>query len=552
MRTVFTTEDIKNIVENIFNGNLKQYKLSNGEIQYNNPNSEKIILVNENSGEQEEKDIAEYLNISFYNWKQRLVEKGEESIDTNPQLSVFEDWLQSLNFSMDESYALVERIDEEVTASQDIDSATITGKITFLVQTNKISNLDYYLTKVRNSFLGNPQDIQNSYGDIIKAYILIGSLIYEQEPIMTQLGECVIVSSNFRISYLANAQTYNDTKVEISLDGDDYYTEDGQIVDQQGFSGSTKYLEMPITKYTWQNIFTSNAVPTVARPDLTGFISTSLSCAKTLSFYDYNKELTKKFNELFWTMSCIRKDGQLRSVGDVNIPVFIRITNGGHTYVFKDVIDNMEKVITNNDFNICSITLKGWGKDIEGERRPHIEVLLNPDEGTGDTLRYIVYQGEGFEFPPAPFVRSGYYLRGFNAKSTPTAGAVTIGIIYPVGFEMSYEKLQAQYKTYGDGKGKIEYFADWVAGEIPQCSVTIGEGIEILKTNKPITDNGNGNYTMELYTKLELSWDTERYKIKSEGFLDLTDGEGRLGSVTKRYAVVYEEVASLELEPITA
>ena len=68
---------------------------------------------------------------------------------------------------MNESYGLVEKIDEEVTASQDIDSSIITGKVTFLIQTDKVKNLDYYVTKIRNKYLGVPQDIQKSYSDIL-------------------------------------------------------------------------------------------------------------------------------------------------------------------------------------------------------------------------------------------------------------------------------------------------------------------------------------------------------------------------------------------------
>lgn len=356
MRTIFTIEDVKNIINNIFNGNLWEHKYSNGEIAYNNPNSEKILLIDEDNGTQTEKDIAEYLNIKFYNWKQRLVEKANDELESAP-LSVFEDWVQSLNFSMNESYALVERIDEEVTASQDIDSATYMGKITFLIQTDKIKNLDYYITKVRNKFLGVPQEIQNSYGDIVKAFIMIGALTYDQEPFTMQLGECVIVSLNFRISYLANALTYSDTEIQISLNGDDTYDVDGNIV------GETKYLTMPITRSTFQNIFVSNPLPTTERPDLTGFVATSLSTAKTFSFFDYiNKELTMQFNDLFWSCSAHRINGKLTQVKDVNIPVFIRIKSNGNTYVYKDMIDNMQKNLTNNDFNISSITTKGWGK----------------------------------------------------------------------------------------------------------------------------------------------------------------------------------------------
>ena len=351
MRTLFTSYDIKEIVKRIFNGNLELHRASNSTIAYENANSEKILLIDED-GEQTEKDIAEYLNIKFYSWKNRLIEKGSDT----ETLTLYDDWIQSLNLSMNESYSLVELIDEEVTASQDIDSATKIGRITFIIQTDKISNLDYYISKIRNHYLGNPQDIQNSYGDIIKAYITLGTLVYDEEPSTIQLGECVKVSCNFRITYLNNALSYNDTEIAISLDGDDTYDENGDVV------GTSNYLTMPITKLTWQNIFTTRALPTAERPDLTGYLATALSNVKTLSFYDFNKELSMKFNDLFWRCSCFRYDGILETQKDVNIPIYVRIKSNNHYYVFKDVIDQMQKTITNNDFNISSITLKGWGK----------------------------------------------------------------------------------------------------------------------------------------------------------------------------------------------
>lgn len=355
MRTIFTITDLKNIVDTIFNGNLWQSKYSNGAIAYTNSNSEPILLTDED-GNATEKDIAQYLNIKFYSWKERLVEKDNSHNNDTPY-SVFEDWVESLNFSMDEAYALVEKIDEEVTASQDIDSATITGKITFLIQSNKVANLDYYISKIRNNFLGVPQDIQNSFGDIIKAYIMIGALNYDQEPFMTQLGEAMVVSMNFRIAYLADALSWGDNKIEISFDGDDEYN-DGAIV------GTTKYLEMPITKATFQAIFTSDPVPTAVRPDLTGFVAKAVSLVKTFTFYDFNKPLSMRINDLFWRTGATKIDGVIVAAGTypVNIPVYIRITSNGHFYVYRDMIDNMQKSLTNNDFNISSITLKGWGK----------------------------------------------------------------------------------------------------------------------------------------------------------------------------------------------
>lgn len=355
MKTNFTIEDVKNIIEQIFNGNLWASKASKGTIPYKNPNSEKIVLIDEDTGLETEADLAEYLNIKFYNWKQRVVEKNINDLD-NPPVTVFEDWLASLNLSLNEAYALVEKIDEEVVTSPDIDSSTIMGKVTFLIQTNKIKNLDYYVTKVRNAFLGIPQDIQNSYGDMIKAFIMIGALTYDQEPFTNQLGECVLVSLNFRISYMADALVYTDSQIAISLTGDDTYDESGNIV------GETKFLTMPITKATFQNIFTASPLPTINRPDLTGFVATAISTAKTFSFFDFNKELTMQFNDLFWSLPAYRINGVLTNVREVNVPVYIKVTSNGKSYVYKDVIENMQKSLTNNDFNISSITVKGWGK----------------------------------------------------------------------------------------------------------------------------------------------------------------------------------------------
>lgn len=363
MRTNFTLEDIKNIIDDIFNGNLWASKASDGKIPYANPNSEKILLIDEYDNTKTEIDLAEYLNITFYSWKQRVVETGSNNFD-DKKFEVFEEWVDSLNFSMNQTYALVEKLDEEMTTSQDIDSATITGKITFLVQADKIKNLDYYTGKLRNKLLGVTNDIQNAYGDVLKAFINIGAIIYEQEPIMTQFGECIICSLNYRVSYLADAYVYKDAEIQISLDGDDLYNENGEIVDIFNVPTETKYLTMPITKATFQNIFTSNALPLASRPDMTGIMNTALTQALTISFFDFNKELTNQFNELFWRYPAYRVDGKISSVQEVNIPIYLRVKSANHSYVYKYVISNMQKSMTNNDFNVSSITLKTWGKNI--------------------------------------------------------------------------------------------------------------------------------------------------------------------------------------------
>ena len=353
MRTNFTAEDFTAVIRNMFNGNLDAHKQSN--VEYVNTNSEDIVITNIDTNESKTEDLAKYLNIDFYSWKQRLLEK-ENGIEEDGGLTMYESWLKSLNYSINEAYALVEMTNDEVTASQDIDNATKEGKITFIIQTNKVKNLDYYVNKLRNKYMGVPVSMTNEFGETLKAYILVGILIYEDEPTTLQFGECITASVGFRIAYLADADTYSDNEILFSFDGDDEYNEDGSI------KGTTKYLSVPITRATWQTIFKTDPVPRQARPDIVGFVASSISCVKTFSFYDFNKTLIKKINEAFWRSGAYRINGKLTERQDVNIPVYVKVVVGENSYVYQDIIDNIEKVITNSDFNITSMTLKGWGK----------------------------------------------------------------------------------------------------------------------------------------------------------------------------------------------
>lgn len=339
MRTIFTAEDTRFAIDSIFNGNLWKSKASNGATPYSNSNSELVSFVDEFGDPLGEKDLAEYLNIRFYSWKNRLVDKGVDGI------LPINAWIESLNNSMNEAYGLVEITNETSTASQDIDNAQIVGRITFIVQTNKVANLDYYVTKLRNKYLGLPIDYQNTFGDMLKCLVNIGILLYDGEPESMQLGECMTVSLNFSISYLADALTYADQKVSISLDG------------------GLNYHEMPLIQSTWQAIFTPSVVPRATRPDISGSINSACSTVISLSYYDWNNELAVELNHIFWSRCAIKiDDTAVTAAKNVNIPVHIKVQTPQHTYIYKDVITQMEKVIKNGEFNICSIGLRDFGK----------------------------------------------------------------------------------------------------------------------------------------------------------------------------------------------
>lgn len=337
-KTTITTYDLKIILDSIFNGNLRLSQESNGGVIYSNTNSEEIDLIDQEAGTTKQVDLAEYLNIYFYNWKQRLVQISDT------QIIDYDDFVQSLDLSLNQAYGLVEITDEEVVASQDIDSSTIRGRVSFLIQADKVNNLEYYTRKLRNEYLGRGETFINRYGQNIKSFILLGALIYDSEPQMTQIGEVISCSMGFTFTYLKEATSYDDYDFYLSVDG------------------GTTYLQMPITKITAQEIFTTQAVPTASRPDLTGQLCSAVSQTITLSYFDFNTALTQALDDIFWEMSAYSIDGVQTTVKEVNVPVFLKIVRNVKTYIYKLVITNMQKTLVNTDFNVSVLGLSTYGK----------------------------------------------------------------------------------------------------------------------------------------------------------------------------------------------
>ena len=330
-RSVFTNNDIKNIIYNCFA-----------------ENSEQILFVDE-SGTETKKDLLEYLNIDFYVWKNRVVSVDGQDLGVDA-------WVESLNYSLGKAYALVETTDCEVVASEDIDSATVTGRITFLIQSNKVSNLDYYVMKVRNAFLGNKQVLQNSFGDKVNAYINMGVLLYDENPETVQVGETVQVSLNFTIAYLTASLAYSDLEISLSLD--------------TNFLSATFY-KLPYIKATYQNIFQGQPYTSQIAPNRIGIVNTGVSQANTISFYLFNDNpIALSLNDKFWEVGAYAiKDLSQENPSytypasqQVNFPVWLKVKSNNKEYVYKDVITNMEMVVSNGDFIVVSISLKGGAK----------------------------------------------------------------------------------------------------------------------------------------------------------------------------------------------
>lgn len=343
-RVIFTSKDIRGIVEEIFNGNLRLTKLK-PNVVYANPNSEMVALYDEDTEDTSSVDLAKYLNLTFYTWKNRLVEVPRV---INTEISAYEAWIESLNESTTDSYGLVEILAEENVQSQDIDGGNITAQITFLVQTNKIENLEYYVSKLKNIYLGNPQDIQDVSSDHITAFIGLGALTYDTEPQTTPLGETIIASVKFSFNYIKNASTSADVHIKMLINPSNTEISFDNIA------------ELPYSKLTWQQIPSAYPVPKAVNPSETGFLVQTISTVKNFTFFDFpNNPTVQSFNQLLWKLGASTINGVNTTPYEVNIPVIIQVTTNGNTYKYQDVITQMQKVITNGDFTINSLSLKG-------------------------------------------------------------------------------------------------------------------------------------------------------------------------------------------------
>ena len=359
MRTNFTLEDAKRLIETIYNGNMAKFRATKGAIPYENENSETIMLYDEYGNKIGERDLAQYLNLHFYTWRNRVVDSED-----GRKIPV-DAWVQSLEESINDAYALVELTNVTSVASQDIDSATVTGRVTIIIQANKAANLDYYASKIRNTYLGDPQDYTNSIGDDLKMYHNLGIVLYDEEPSTMQLGECVTVSFNFTINYLNTAYSYKDIDISFSLGVDP----DELAENPFGY----KYNKLPITKASFVSQFTYEANPLVAHPDRAGVVNNALSTSWTIAFFDFKQPFMEELNHLFWEFGATKikvgANGEWSNttLADLNMPVFIKVkvpfSDMEYTYKYQFVITEMRKEVVNGDFTVCALSLKSRSMD---------------------------------------------------------------------------------------------------------------------------------------------------------------------------------------------
>lgn len=387
-KTVLTTNDLKNIIENIYAVPVP-LTLSDGE------------------GERETNSVDE-LDIGFYAWR--------EFVDNE------DSWSGTFANTLPRTIALVELTNCTVLPSPDIDSASITGRIEFLIDPAKAAILDYTTMSRRNELMGVPQHIQSNNGELLKAYINLGICLYEEEPQETPFGERLKVVVNFTIGYMTEAKGYNDydvkfgfyelgvffgvypyaaddwddfpSDVEINMFvrervGDEYVLQNGDYVEVRQTVGAetrsvyyiwdfveqewavkdTKFglsYSVPYSNANWQLTFAGQPASCQSTNNRVGVLNSSASMVVTFTMFDFNKDLNKRLNKIFWRTAAYKIGGVKQTATDVNIPILVSLTDeDGVECEYLMVVADMAKAFANADFTVTTITLKQWGKDAD-------------------------------------------------------------------------------------------------------------------------------------------------------------------------------------------
>lgn len=334
MKKQYTNYELMQIVKGIFND-------SNNDFS--------IKLKNDNADIIEVDSIIDYLNVEFYTFKKDL---KDFISGANDDINVLNHWISSLNNSMNATFGLVEVTNNAPLTSEDIDGGVVDGRVSIIVQADKISNLDYYITTLRNKYVGVFEDLISDNKEY-NAHIVISGLNYDTEPFRSVLGQVLLVSFDISIAYMQKAQTYQNEKCLFSFDDENYY-------------------ELPFSKANESLMFVGEQIIQQNKPDCSGSMNSSATNTWIITFWLFENNLfIKALQDKLYLYTCdkyITLDNNneevenARPICPVNIPIYIKRVRDDVTYIQKMVLSQFQKQYINNDFTIGILTLNRYAK----------------------------------------------------------------------------------------------------------------------------------------------------------------------------------------------
>ena len=330
MKRQYTDYELKELIKSLFTDN--DFSITTTDSQNN------ITQVN---------SIVDYLNIEFYTQKKDL----RDSNYFNPfDIDSINQYVRSLGQSLKKAFGLVEITNNTPMTALDLDGGNLVGKVSIVIQTDRVANLDFYITYLRNKYVGVFEDIV-SQDKTYTSHIVISGLD-KTEVYECALGQCITATFEISIAYLEKAETYQDDTFTISLDNTNFYS-------------------IPISRKTKSLIFTGKTQTRQDNPTQSGLVNASASVALDLTYWLI--ESNDFFNELDLLMEKASCEHYTINSGvtpirnnEVNIPVYAKTTrvivDTTYTFYHKYTITSYVKQYVNNDMTIVNLKLGTYAK----------------------------------------------------------------------------------------------------------------------------------------------------------------------------------------------
>lgn len=274
---------------------------------------------------EKEKSITDALNIEYYAFKRRI-----KSAD---------DYLASMEKSLNQAYCLCELLQAKRLYSKDIDHAIIDGRLTVWLQTEKIKLLEAFVEECNSICCGEICEVPVG-NETRNMLIEFGAPQIINIQSASEIGESAILTIAVKMELAPSLLSYSDYKIELSFDnGENYST-------------------VPFTSWTYTYNTSQVPIPVANKSD-SGFINVSQSNSISLNLYEFNKPLTQELRKIALRCNAIGESTEL------NVPIYLRMTVGvddeAEIYTYKVLAKTITINGTNTTFNTMAVVFAPEG-----------------------------------------------------------------------------------------------------------------------------------------------------------------------------------------------
>lgn len=271
------------------------------------------------------------LNVEYYTFKHRPI-----STDALFENIAKEERQMDKFAALNRSFCFLSLGDVERLYSKDVDTAALSVKLEYYVQTSKVKLLEYLVEDCNLALCG--LRIPVVFGaETRKAVIMLDPINLLEIKNATPFGEIAHVDIDIDILFYPDVVSYSDYTVNVAFDD----------------NGVRKNADVPLSSFSFVDGMTQDAVPKINDRRKVGSINLSCATSFVMVFDGYNNEFIN-----YITDKALDPD----SAKDNNQPYVLTVTRGDKSYVHEVVIKDHQTTVrpdTDNETHTLTFVARG-------------------------------------------------------------------------------------------------------------------------------------------------------------------------------------------------